>query len=478
LPDVAPLDSSLPDVALPDVALPDVALPDLALPDFALPDAALPDLALPDLMLPDLTLPDLSLPDAALPDLELPDFALPDLALPDLVQPDLTLPDLALPDLVQPDFALPDLTLPDLALPDLALPDLVQPDMLVPDAPGPVCEWSVRRKLSFKNSGQSTDLKDFPVLVVFQPGSSVDYAKTQNAGQDIRFTEADGTTAIPHEIEVWDESGASFVWVKVPQIDGASNLDHIWVYYGNGSVSDGQTPSQVWDASYRGVWHLNDVPDGSSADVQDSTSLGGHGTSQGGMGAPDQVQGPVGWCLDFDGSDDYVDFGDRQQFDLQVYSWSMWLEANGPVVVGSGNQQPIWNADRIFNFSWGHYGSAFAQAAAHRDSADWRPAQIASSLSASTWYYIAGTYDGTEITVYLNGAAEDTATAGTPLSATGPLTIGGPISGGVRFPGRLDEVRVSNVARKPDWIKAQYLSMTDAFIVYGAEEPAAPGCPQ
>lgn len=36
--------------------------------------------------------------------------------------------------------------------------------------------------------------------------------------------------------------------------------------------------------------------------------------------------------------------------------------------------------------------------------------------------------------------------------------------------GTIDEVRVSNVVRSPDWVRAQYLSMTDSFIEYGPQE--------
>jgi len=36
--------------------------------------------------------------------------------------------------------------------------------------------------------------------------------------------------------------------------------------------------------------------------------------------------------------------------------------------------------------------------------------------------------------------------------------------------GLIDEARISDTTRSADWIKAQYLSMTDAFITYGSEE--------
>ncbi|MBA7673572.1 hypothetical protein ES703_81775 [subsurface metagenome] len=41
---------------------------------------------------------------------------------------------------------------------------------------------------------------------------------------------------------------------------------------------------------------------------------------------------------------------------------------------------------------------------------------------------------------------------------------------GREFEGTLDEVRISEIARSADYIEAEYLSMTDAFITYGPEE--------
>ncbi len=122
--------------------------------------------------------------------------------------------------------------------------------------------WTKRTSLTFNNSGQTENLVNFPVLVKLD-SSRIDYAKTQNAGQDLRFVDADGTTVLDHEIEEWNESGTSYVWVEVPQIDGSSNTDYIILYYGNAGAADGQDVTGTWD-NYIGVWHLHD-------DLLDST---------------------------------------------------------------------------------------------------------------------------------------------------------------------------------------------------------------
>jgi len=105
--------------------------------------------------------------------------------------------------------------------------------------------WSKKRKLTFDNSVQSENLIDFPVLVKLN-SSRIDYSLTQDNGEDIRFYDADGSTLLFHEIEEWDKAGDSIVWVKAPRIDGSSNTDFIWIYYGNDSAADGQNVSGVW----------------------------------------------------------------------------------------------------------------------------------------------------------------------------------------------------------------------------------------
>ncbi len=129
--------------------------------------------------------------------------------------------------------------------------------------------WNQRKKLTFKNGAQATDLVNFPVLVVFD-STRIDYTKTQDAGEDIRFIDDDGLTELKYEIEKWDETGTSLVWVKVPQINGASSSDHVWLYYDNILATDNQDAPNVWTNGYAGVWHLKEDPTPSAGTWYDS----------------------------------------------------------------------------------------------------------------------------------------------------------------------------------------------------------------
>ncbi|MFN8709342.1 MAG: DUF2341 domain-containing protein, partial [Planctomyces sp.] len=82
--------------------------------------------------------------------------------------------------------------------------------------------WTVRQQITLNNAAGPV-LTDTAVLVTVN-SSTIDYGQTQNSGQDLRFVDRDGTL-LSYEIEEWNESGTSRVWVRVPQIDAVSNAD-------------------------------------------------------------------------------------------------------------------------------------------------------------------------------------------------------------------------------------------------------------
>ncbi|MCK5556924.1 MAG: DUF2341 domain-containing protein, partial [Candidatus Hydrogenedentes bacterium] len=97
------------------------------------------------------------------------------------------------------------------------------------------------------------------------------------------------------------------------------------------------------------------------------------------------------------------------------------------------------------------------------------------------WHHIVGTWDGTTMRVYIDGSVDPTTDprAGNVDRAGKELWIGHgdhAIEKAWSYPwdGALDEVRISDLARSPDWITAQHKSMTDTFATYGGAENASP----
>jgi uncharacterized protein DUF4038/concanavalin A-like lectin/glucanase superfamily protein/collagenase-like protein with putative collagen-binding domain len=97
-------------------------------------------------------------------------------------------------------------------------------------------------------------------------------------------------------------------------------------------------------------------------------------------------------------------------------------------------------------------------------------------LSTDTWAYLAATYDGSELRLYIN--ADEVARVpenGTIKSSAKPLQIGGDDIYGQYFQGLVDEVRVYGVARTAAEIHADMTTPIVQGTPGDVEPPSAPG---
>jgi hypothetical protein len=100
----------------------------------------------------------------------------------------------------------------------------------------------------------------------------------------------------------------------------------------------------------------------------------------------------------------------------------------------------------------------------------------AAPLSTDTWAYLAATYDGSELRLYIN--ADEVASvpeSGTIKSSAKPLQIGGDDIYGQYFQGLVDEVRVYEVARTAAEIHADMTTPIVQGTPGDVEPPSAPG---
>ncbi len=339
---------------------------------------------------------------------------------------------------------------------------------------GPV-ECTRRIRLGFDNAAVVQALTDFPVLVVAD-ASVLDYGDTQNDGSDIRFLDADGSSPLPHEIEQWDESGQSFVWVRVSELAAAPVEDWFWLYYAcvGGSV---QAPTEVWDRVYDGVWHLTPSLVDSSSGVNGGSNSGaadGEGSVAGGQA--------------FDGMGSYIDLGDRDElkFARSVSVWARYnglgggtgnnlmVSAGGPNETAADNYQYTLNVedDRRLHMYW-EYGAGANY--------DVLYSSTAASVSSNAWHFYVFVRDeiGSDVRFFVDGVAlgDPISYASPPAGGDGATTwLGAAQSGSSQwsFYGNLDEVRFASGRLTPAWIRADYLSVTNALLTYGPVEQAGP----
>lgn len=335
--------------------------------------------------------------------------------------------------------------------------------------------WKRRRKITFDNSGQAENLTSFPVLVELTGGVNIDYGQTQNQGQDLRFIDEDTANCEPgnisgsfcvldYEIERWDEVGVSYVWVEVPLIDGGSNTDFMWMYYGNSSAALGEDASGTWNSDYALVLHLNN-------DFADSTQNNHNGTNNGST----NIAGKIADSQNFSGSGQWITVSDHADFDntagitmeAWVYNNDFGGEYRGIMVKGRDNpSQSYWQG--IFRNN-DFAGKWHIRSGGKRDNdTNWAP--------IGSWVYLVATINkGGPFALYENGSniAGGNNWPGEPIDGSEDLAIGRALGISEYFKGRIDEVRWSKTIRSQDWIKAQYSSMNDTFMTYGSEESVA-----
>ena len=199
-------------------------------------------------------------------------------------------------------------------------------------------DWSNRKKLIFNNSGQSETLENFPVLVNLS-SSNFDYSKAMTDGSDLRFIDADNTTELNYEIEAWNTSSYSYIWVNVTSITGSSSIDHISMYYGNPDANSGENPIGVWDKNYEAVWHLSEAANTDPGGYADSTYNSNNGTGVN-MSQP-AVHGIIGNAQDFNGSGGYIDIatGSPILMNVSAFTLSAWVKRDV-----LGNTTPLISA--------------------------------------------------------------------------------------------------------------------------------------
>ena len=336
-------------------------------------------------------------------------------------------------------------------------------------------DWSRRSVITFDNSGQAETLTDAPVLVILN-GGNINYTLTKDDGSDLRFFDANGN-ALAYDIEEWNESGDSYVWVKVPQITGGSNTDTITMYWGNALRHRPRTLRRSGAmAMPRCItcMTISTMPRCSATPARIPvlrTRMGRSVTVSCSTGA-----------------DDFVSLGDdasiQNIFDGggTVSAWiyaTGWGEGDyGRIFDKSGNTLPS-------NTGWALelYGGAECAAVPGRllrhhgavvhGYQQHQPERLDPCLA----YLRFLGYVGRAQDLHQWRAADaDRRTATQPTGTVGSdvgydLTVGNHAAATSRtFDGVIDSVQISSTARSADWIKAQHLATSGLFASVGPEQ--------
>src|SRR6266705_3801234 len=235
--------------------------------------------------------------------------------------------------------------------------------------------------------------------------------------------------------------------------------------YGNSSITTDQSnQTAVWDANYKGVWHL---PNGTSLTANDSTSNGVNGTITSTGAATGQIDGSGS----FDGSSSKIDMGNASALDgMTALTISVWIKPTS--LTGANRILTKWMGSILVGTKLGA-GDVLRLAVQKTGGGLSIFDSPTSTLTTGNWQHLVVTWSQPNtVTISVNGTAKTvTITQDQNVTGIGPsstvVQIGYSTDGaGNNFDGLIDEVRMSNVVRSADWTKTEYNNQSSPSTFY------------
>jgi hypothetical protein len=323
----------------------------------------------------------------------------------------------------------------------------------------------------------NTDQINFPVLIqgVYPYLATItNGGRVQNAnGYDIIFTsDSAGTRLLNWEIESYKAStGSVGFWVQAPTVSHTTDTV-IYMFYGNANISTFQgNKNGTWSGNYAAVYHMAD--NAASANVAESTSNGNTGTAQSNTSTK-STAGKINGALSFNGSADYINGGSANSLAITgAITLSAWINVNSlPSNYGQfyicGKGYNDTNESYYLRIDSDGSGGTFVAAGTETFPNQYQATASITSGFLGSWHYVAGTYDGTW-NIYVDGVKTTSSQTQAPFATSERFLIGARDANGGSsqyFPGKIDEVRVSNVAQPADWISTEYNNQSNPSTFY------------
>jgi hypothetical protein len=287
----------------------------------------------------------------------------------------------------------------------------------------------------------SASVEGFPLLVRLHK-DFFNFSQAKPDGGDLRFSSAGGEP-LPYQIEEWDPShGVATIFVRIPKIQGDARQE-LKLHWGNPDAASESDGKAVFNASngYLSVWHMSDP-------VQDEVA-----TLKTVDAGTTSTPGVVGKARHFPGGKGLFG-GDRittYPSGSNSHTTEAWFRTGKPntPIVAWGNEE-----------AQGKVVMRYASPPQVRMDCYFSGANVATHapLKPNQWTHVVHTYQKGDSRIYINGVLEgESKTDSAPLAIHSPskLWIGGWYDN-YDFVGDLDEVRISKVARSPEWIRLQY----------------------
>ncbi|RLI99997.1 MAG: hypothetical protein DRP08_06800 [Candidatus Aenigmatarchaeota archaeon] len=308
------------------------------------------------------------------------------------------------------------------------------------------CQFLRMRPLWLNYEG-TEKLTDFQVKCVLTP-TDIPFEKLRTDKQDLLFVD-NNNEPIPYWIEKAD-STEIIVWLKFSEIIPGKEV--FWLYYGNGNFSGVSNVSAIFIRMIDGLvgaWHLDE---GSGNVAYDSSGQGNDGTIYGAT----WIDGKFGKALSFDGSDDYVDFGNDPTLtdvsDITIILWFSFTDipTYDAQLIGV---MDVWSNPSYYNI-WIDNGSGYF-IFRYKTSGDVWEVSSGAAFNDGQYHHIAAVRAGSEIKIFVDGVLKNSVSGVSgSVSTSESLKLCGKYESYVK--GYADEVFVFNKALSDEEISDLY----------------------
>jgi len=202
-----------------------------------------------------------------------------------------------------------------------------------------------------------------------------------------------------------------------------------------------------------GLWHFNE---GSGSITDDVTANNNDGTI---YGATWTSQGKFNNALDFDGSNDYINFGNTNNFErTDSFSYSFWIKTNSTtnyITIMSKTPYGSWHGMETFVFN----GKIRFYLIGTGEQLD---VSSTSDINTGTWKYVVITYNGNSnasgVKIYVDGveSSSGTGTLTTSIVNSNNFQVSCRAGAYNCFYGIIDEVAIWNRALSVEEIQEHY----------------------
>ncbi len=162
-------------------------------------------------------------------------------------------------------------------------------------------EWDYRKEFLIDTSASglpiTNTVNEAVVLIRLHLGNFTYFTDTLPGGEDIRFMSGDDITPLKHHIELYDPvQQVALIWVKIPRLIPGTNLEKIYMYYGNQNAAKGEDPAGTYSVEDTLVYHFDGAP-------SDKTAYNNHPQSNSSEEFPTAV---IGSGVQFNGQSSIV----------------------------------------------------------------------------------------------------------------------------------------------------------------------------